>query len=80
MLRQAVITLEFEVEDCLQEKVRENELRVLVDSVRANFKAVQLKVIERRPRRRARAGAPVRVFIPRSAPGPDLGEPRGLGD
>lgn len=80
MIRQAVITLEFEVEDCFEERVREHEIKALVDSVRDNFNAVQLKIIERRPRRGKRAAAPIRVFVPRPVSTVEFGERHASGD
>jgi hypothetical protein len=62
MIRQAVITLEFEAQDWIEAKAREREIKALVDSVREDFQDVKLRVIERRPRRAKRAPAPVRLI------------------
>lgn len=63
MIRQALIKLEFEVEDCLQAKIREREIKALLDGVGTEFRVVQMRVIERRRRRGKRAPAPSAVFM-----------------
>lgn len=58
MKRKAVIVLNFEVEDCIEAKARESEIRRLVDSLRDTYGDVCLKVTERRPRLAKRAATP----------------------
>lgn len=62
MIRQALITLEFEAKDWIEAKAREREIKALVDSVREDFQDVKLRVIERRHRRGKRAPAPARLI------------------
>lgn len=63
MKRKAVIILNFEVEDFVEAKAREGEIKRFVDGLRPEFSDIHLQLMERRPRTAKRAPTPP-VYMP----------------
>lgn len=66
MKRKAVIVLNFDVEDFIEARAREGEIKQFVERLRVAFDDVDLRVTDRRPRTAKRAVTPP-LYRPTSA-------------